>query len=239
MPVVYAVQNFHCESVGAIGDALRGEGLRIETVRAFDGQSIPKEMGSARGLVVMGGPMGVYERDRFRFLTAEMNLIEDALKRNLPVLGVCLGSQLLAGTLGANVRAGTVKEIGWYPVRLTESARSDPLFTGVPEEFTAYIWHGDVFDLPSGCVSLASSAITECQAFRHGDSAYGILFHMEVTEGIVRSMVEAFADELQGLQRNGSEILRELDRELPKLKTISDTVFPRWAKGVAGSGFKK
>jgi GMP synthase (glutamine-hydrolysing) len=129
-------------------------------------------MGDAAGLIVMGGPMGVYEEARFPFLRRERNLIERALADRVPVLGICLGSQLLASALGAPVRKGLRKEIGWHPVYLEDAAGDDPLFRETPVEFDAFHWHGDVFDLPTGAVRLAHSSLTEYQAFRYGENAY-------------------------------------------------------------------
>jgi GMP synthase (glutamine-hydrolysing) len=117
---------------------------------------------------------------------------------------------------------------------LTESAKTDPLWKGIAGSFPAYHWHGDVFELPRGAVSLASSALTKCQAFRYGKNAYGFLFHMEVTGKIIREMVQTFADELQveGLER--AAIIGGADRHLCRLNRIGGTVFGRWA-GLIGA----
>ncbi len=173
--------------------------------------------------------MGVYERDRYPFLRQEIRLIEQALREAKPVLGVCLGSQLLAVTLRAQVAKGKRKEIGWYPVSLTDSAVADPLWRGVESPFMAYHWHGDVFELPQGAVSLASSELTQFEGFRYGNNAYGFLFHMEVTEKIIRDMVGTFADELQREGIDGQEIVRKIKVYLPSLQRIGRAVFHRWA----------
>ena len=185
MAAVWVIQHIHCETPGTIAEALDREGISIQSVRVFAGEQIPKEMGAAAGLIVMGGPVGVYEQDRYPFLRDEICLIERALNEEKPVLGICLGSQLLASVLGGEVTKGKKKEIGWHTVTLSEAAAVDPLWKGVESSFTAYHWHGDVFELPRGAEPLASSALTPCQAFRYGDCAYGFLFHMEVTEKII------------------------------------------------------
>lgn len=229
MSKVWVLQHIHCETLGIIADALESAGVSAQYIRSFEGEAIPKETRDAAGLIVMGGPMGVYDHPRYPFLKDEMRLIARALQEEKPVLGVCLGSQLLAAALGAAVTRGKRKEIGWHPVTLLESAGSDPLWKGVEPSFTAYHWHGDIFGLPKGAVPLASSELTECQAFRYGRSAYGILFHVEVTEKLIQDMVETFADELREARVEGREILGKAGRFMPQLQKIGASVFRRWA----------
>ena len=235
MTKVWVLQHVNCETLGTITDALQAVGIRHEYVRAFKGEPVPKEMGDGAGLIVMGGPMGVYEQNSHPFLADEMRLIEKALSEQKPILGVCLGSQLLAATLGAAVTKGERKEIGWYPVALTDACKSDPLWKGIESPFTAYHWHGDIFDLPHEAVSLASSALTKHQAFRYGHGAYGFLFHMEVTPTIIQDMVETFQNELLQAKVDGEEILRKAPNHLPQLQAIGRLVFQRWA-GLVGKG---
>ena len=160
MAKIWVMQHHPVENLGSIADALEGAALAWQYVRTFEGQPVPKDMKGAGGLILMGGPQGVYEADEHPYLKEEMRLIESALKDDRPVLGVCLGSQLLAAALGAKVYKGTRREIGWHPVKLTADARDDRLLKGVPEQFTAFHWHGDIFDLPKDSVTLASSEIT-------------------------------------------------------------------------------
>jgi GMP synthase (glutamine-hydrolysing) len=226
-PTVLAIQHVRCETPGKIQEVLKQQGISTKIVRLFEGQTIPSNWVDIGGLVIMGGPMGVYEHDHYPFLRQEIRLIEEALKREKPVLGICLGSQLLASALGARVTPGKRKEIGWHPVRLTEAARTDPLWKGVAGSFTAYHWHGDIFELPRGAVSLARSALTKCQAFRYGRSAYGFLFHMEITEKVMRDMARTFADKLRAEGLDRAEIIRGANEHL--LKRIGGIVFSRWA----------
>ena len=229
MAEVLVLQHVAPETAGRIGDAVVAAGHSLRVVRSFAGEPVPKSLEAVAGLVVMGGPMGVYERDRFPYLNDELRLIEQALRSEQPLLGVCLGSQLLAHALGADVRPGAAKEIGWHGLTLYETAATDLLLSGAPRAFTAFHWHGDVFDLPAGAVGLARSARTAWQAFRYGGKAWGLLFHMEVTEPMVAGMVQAFPDELAGAGLEGQEILAHAASHLPTLERIATHAFARWA----------
>ncbi|MGH9450617.1 MAG: type 1 glutamine amidotransferase [Terriglobia bacterium] len=230
MKQVIVLQHAECEMPGLIAEALERKGFLPQTVRTFAGGAPPKEVGDAAGLVIMGGPMGVYEYERYPFIRGEMRLIENALREDTPVLGVCLGSQLLASTLGASVRRGKQKEIGWHRVTLSESSQRDSLLSGLDQSFMACHWHGDIFDSPANSTALASSEMTACQAFRYGANAYGFLFHMETTPAVLRGMVATFADELKQEGLEGGEIVREAEEHLPGLQKIGRQVFERWAE---------
>ncbi len=234
MPTVYALQHVFAEPLGIIDEALEASGIGAEYIRVFAGNPVPGDMTGAAGLVVMGGSMGVYEQAEYPFLSQEIRLIEAALKAEKPVLGVCLGSQLLAAALGAEVKKGDRKEIGWFPVALTKAASTDRLFSEVQRSFTAYHWHGDVFDLPGGAVSLASSAQTQCQAFSYQERAYGLLFHLEATHKIVEDMVRGFSGELDEEKIDGAEIIAQTRKHLTQLQRIGAPVFQRWASLIEG-----
>lgn len=166
MAFVIVLQHEACETLGTIEDALQSRGIAARVVHSYAGESVPRQIGEAVGLIVLGGPMGVSEQDRYPFLRQEMRLIGDALSHNVPVLGICLGAQLLAHTLGAEVTRAKQPEIGWYPLHLTEAARQDRLWVGIASPCMAFHWHGDAITLPVGAIALASSYLTTCQAFR-------------------------------------------------------------------------
>lgn len=161
------------------------------------------------------------------------------MSEHRPILGVCLGSQLLAAALDAPVRRGKQKEIGWHPVTLGWAAANDALWHGLPESFVAYHWHGDVFELPRGAIPLAWSKLTEHQAFRHGDSAYGLLFHLEVTQQIIRRMTRTFRGELREAGLSERPVLDGVAEHLPGLHAIGRTVFGRWAALATGESEAK
>ena len=229
MTTIWVLQHHPHEALGTITGSLEAAGIVAKHIRTFDGEPVPAGVEETAGLIVMGGPMGVYELSRYPFLVEEMRLIEQALRAEKPVLGVCLGSQLLAATLGAQVTRGKQKEIGWHRVTLTEPARKDCLWTGIEATFMGFHWHGDVFELPRGAVSLASSALTSCQAFRYNEHAYGLLFRVEVTKPMIQNWVKAFAEGLRGARIDGDEIVRKADEHLPQLQRIGGVVVQRWA----------
>ncbi|HEU5310226.1 MAG TPA: type 1 glutamine amidotransferase, partial [Candidatus Eisenbacteria bacterium] len=158
---VLVLQHVAPETPGLIADVLRARGVSIEMVHTHAGEPVPESIAGQLGLVVMGGPMGVYEQAEHPHLAQEIRLIQTAIEGGLPILGVCLGSQLLAASLGARVAPGT-KEIGWLPVELTEDAARDPLWQGIQSPFTPFHWHGDEFELPAGARPLACSKATAC-----------------------------------------------------------------------------
>lgn len=228
MPRVLVVQHSAPETLGIIADVFQERGVSDQYVRPFQGEQVPADLKGVDGLVVLGGPMAVRDQEIHPFLRQELALIGHALQAHKPILGVCLGSQLLAAALGARVAPGRKKEMGWHEVRLSDAVKSDPLWGGVERSFTAYHWHGDVFELPQQAVSLARSEATEHQAFRHGLNAYGLLFHMEVTENMIREMIRTFSDDLLEQGIDGGWLMEKSLGHLASLHRIGRTVFGRW-----------
>ncbi len=220
------------EGSAAIGVALRARGIDERVVRIDRGETVPSDLDGAAALLVMGGPMGVYEADRFPHLHDELRLIERAVAHGVPVLGVCLGSQLVAAALGARVERAARREIGWGEVRLREAARDDAMWAGGPASFVPLHWHGDVFELPRGAVSLASSAETEHQAFRFGTSVWGVLFHAELDAAGVAAFTEDFAAELPGPP---GDILAPAGEHLAALAPVRDRAFAAWADRIVAA----
>lgn len=172
-PTLLAIQHVPWETPHRILDACHN--LHVHTVKPLAGQPLPAH-DEVAGAVVMGGPMNVDETDRHPELAAEREWLAEALHREMPLLGICLGAQLLARALGAEVRPGEGPELGFAPVEI--DAPDDPILGGLAPSTTVLHWHGDVFDLPEGAAALATSAKTEIQAFRKGN-AWGVLFHPE------------------------------------------------------------
>ncbi|HEX4435058.1 MAG TPA: type 1 glutamine amidotransferase [Acidimicrobiales bacterium] len=179
------LQHVAFEGPGAVADALADAGADLTILRMDRGDAVPPPaaMTDVAGLVVMGGPMSVH--DDLAWLADERALLRQAVESGLPVLGVCLGAQQLAAALGAPVTPGPAPEYGLGEVHLTTEAISDPVFGAAPTPLPCVHWHGETFGLPDGAVRLAGNAAYENQAFRIGDRAYGLQFHVEVTGSLV------------------------------------------------------
>jgi GMP synthase (glutamine-hydrolysing) len=230
--VVRVLQHIEAEGPGLVAQALGSRDVDVAVTRADRGEPVPEHLDAAVGLLVMGGPMGVYEVDRYPYLASEQRLIESALRADVPVLGICLGSQLLAATLGANVAPGARKEIGWFDVTRREASADDALLGTTPLAFRALHWHGDVFDLPAGAVSLARSELTAHQAFRHGERAHGFLFHLEAGHAQVVAMAKEFADELRDAGVDGAALVAETPAAVRDVAPVANAVFAAWADSV-------
>jgi GMP synthase-like glutamine amidotransferase len=192
---VLVIQHLEAEAPGAIDTAARRAGLPTEIVRTDLGHRLPTDPEPYAALVVMGGPMSATSDDRFPTRLAELDLLRQARRAGTPILGVCLGAQLLALAAGGTVHRGTGIEVGWAPVDLLPAAATDALFTDLPGALTVLHWHGDTYDPPPGATPLARSARYPQQAFRVGANAWGLQFHVEVDADAVRSFVTQFPDE--------------------------------------------
>ena len=226
MKRVLVVQHERFEGPGTLRDALAGCELRF--LRTFAGDPVPDGV-AEDGLVVLGGGMGVYEADRYPHLRDEMRLLAATARTGAPILGICLGSQLLAAALGASVAKAPRKEIGWYPARLLPGSGDDALLQGLPASFTAFHWHGDAFTLPPGAVPLAASAMTPLQAFRAAPRAWGVQFHLETDAQVLAAMLESGADDVREAGGDPAEIRATAAEELPRLRALALRVFRRWA----------
>lgn len=204
----------------------------VEYVDVYKGVSVPTRIDGYDALIVLGGPQGVYEEDRYPYITAEIRLVEDALKKRVPTLGICLGSQILAKAAGAKVYKSGKKELGWYDVTLTEDADDDWLFLGFPSRFSAFHWHGDTFDVPSGSTLLASSEMFPNQVIKAGPGAYGIQFHLEVTEQMIREWVAINQEEFRPLKgiTDPETILSETPKRIEGLNRLGNALASRFIR---------
>lgn len=185
MRKVLVFQHVAHQILGTLNPALKEHGLNMRYVNFERTPDAQPSVEKYNGLIVLGGHMGVYEADKYKHIKIEAKLIEEALKKDIPILGICLGSQILAHVLGSPVRKHEEKEIGWHDIFLTEEGQKDPLFTHFKQREKVFQLHGDTFDIPSSCVHLAKSNVCPAQAFRYGNKVYGLQFHLEVDEPMI------------------------------------------------------
>ena len=229
MPRVTCFQHIDCEGPGTLLEILNAKGVQVEVLKPSQGQPVPDHPGD--GLIVLGGPMGVYEEKQFPWMTRELDAIRRCLDASIPVLGICLGSQMLAHASGGQVFRGAQPEVGWYPLSLTPEGHGDPLLLGLPSSFDAFHWHGDTFTLPGKAVRLAESTLYRNQIFKIGTNAYGFQCHLEVTEAMAREWSALYAKELtpQGGPNRPERILLGVGPKARELEGVSEMVFGRFA----------
>lgn len=233
MKSVLVLQHVPHESLGTLEQHFAAAGLAHHYVPLYEEVPTRLETDDAAGLVVLGGPMNVDEVDRYPFLAREVDWIRTAVSKELPLLGVCLGAQLLAKAMGSKVYPNPVKEIGWYEIDLTPQAADDPLFSGCTPRQQVFQWHGDTFDLPAGAVHLARSQHCAHQAFRYGPTAWGLQFHIEMTLDLALQWLEEPQNrqELASLDYIDPEVIRSrLPEALTVMQSLGRQVLGRFAE---------
>jgi len=227
------LQHIACEPPGVYEDVLRDRGAELHRVELDAGEPLP-DWREFAAIVTMGGPMSV--NDGIDWLDAEKTLIAQAVRAGTPFFGACLGSQLLAASLGARVYAGPAPEVGLLGVTLTDAGLTDPVFAGLPRELLTLQWHGDTFELPDGAVALASSAAYRNQAFRWGRRAYAVQFHLEVTSPMACewSEVPEYAQSLEQTLGPGAfpALLGELATHGEEMNGWARRLFAQWLDAV-------
>ncbi len=190
-------QHVAFEGPAAIEPFFNSKGHRVEVNRLYSGE--PAEIDSRTdALVIMGGPMGVGDESKYPWLAEEKRAIESALQKDLPILGICLGAQLLAEVLGAQVKSMGYREIGWFEVEARPEFLEHPLGKSFPPRFTPLHWHGDNFDIPQSAIRLGSSSACANQGFVYGDKHIGLQFHLEFDQKSVKRLARNAAHELTG-----------------------------------------
>ncbi len=228
-PRVLVLQHADPEHPGLITDAVRNVGGTLETVRGDLGQAIPSSLDGYAGLIIMGGPQSVYEEDRFTYLRAEKQLAREAIDNNIPLIGVCLGSQIIADVLGSEVHPSGGVEIGWRQITRSPDIAANPILSALPESFTPLHWHGDIYDLPDGATPIGSSEMTPVQGFIYGETTYAPLFHLEMTEQQITEMATLFPDDVRRGGLEPEELLSQTSAHAAAIKPIATEIFNRWA----------
>lgn len=193
---IHYLQHVAFEGPGFIEDWTRQNGHTLKGTKLYAGEP-PPDIQHIDWLIVLGGPMNVYEEADYPWLIQEKAYIADAVKKGLPILGICLGAQLIADQLGGRVTSNRYKEIGWFPVSLTEDAGQSQLFGNFPMQPLVFHWHGDTFNLPPGARRIASSPACPNQAFVYNDRVIGLQFHLESTEENIDLLLKNCAHDME------------------------------------------
>ncbi|UAY52976.1 type 1 glutamine amidotransferase [Ferruginibacter albus] len=193
---IHFIQHVPFEHPAYIGKWAEQNGHSFSITHIYNNETLPS-LKSFDMLVMMGGPMGAYDEDKFEWLVVERQFVKAAIDANKKVLGICLGCQIIAAVLGGNVYPHTQKEIGWWKVKKIEANKKHALLKDLPEEFTTFHWHGDTFDLPENAIQLFQSEATLQQGFAIGNNIAALQFHPEVEENLLASLTEHDRDELK------------------------------------------
>lgn len=192
--MIAIIKHIECEGPGTLGEFFEKAGIKTKIVELGKGEPLPKA-DRCDAVISLGGPMNVYEEDKYPFLKDEDKFVKEIIIKGIPFLGICLGGQILAKALNARIKKAPHKEIGWYFVSLNRKGYDDPLFKNLYNELSVFQWHEDTFEIPEKGVLLAESKICENQAFRYGKNAYGLQFHIEVTPLIIDKWINEYTEE--------------------------------------------
>ncbi len=220
---IHYIQHVPFETPQAIEDWAKKKGHDLSATHLYNHDSFPS-FDQFDWLFVLGGPMGVHDEEEYQWLKPEKEFIKGAIHANKVVIGICLGAQLIADVLGAEVHKHHMKEIGWFPVSLTPLGWDSPIFGRLPATFEAFHWHGDTFRMPQGALHIASSECCPNQAFIYGDRVIGLQFHIETTPDGVKALMEKCAHEF----KEESDYIQEPDKvleQIDKCAKLNETLF--------------
>lgn len=235
MKPVRIFRHIACEGPGYLATVLESHQIPYEIVRIDENQPVPNNLDDISGLVFMGGNMSV--NDPLDWIEQEVSLIQQASVRDMPVLGLCLGSQLICKALGGTVSPGDGKEIGWSPVHKLQPLNSDGWFDGLEESFTAFHWHGEECSIPEGATLLLRSECYDHQAFSLGNTL-ALQFHLEMTADMAREWVDLYQEEVNcghPCVQAEADILAEADIKSRELHETADVVFGNWIQRLSRS----
>ena len=231
-PKILVFQHVPYEPLGTLDPLLKESGFRIRYVNFGRNPNERPSLDKYAAIIVLGGPMNADQIDSYPNLLTEVDVLREAIDRDMSVLGICLGAQLLAKALGGSVKRNPSREIGWYDVELTDDGATDPVLSTFMPRQQVFQWHEDGIRLPPGAVHLASSPASDVQAFRHGEHAYGFQFHLEVSASLINRWLTV-ADNQAMLQDqcdaiDPPSILEQTDQSIESLQALSRKTFMRW-----------
>ena len=223
-----------CEPPGRLGTVLERHGCPYEMIRLDEGLPVPRDLNAVSGLVFMGGPGNVNEPPEW--MRQELILVRAAAERGIPMLGICLGGQLISKALGGTVRPGVTMEVGWHRVERIEDCGAPDWFAALPARFEVFQWHAHTFSLPPGAVALLRGRCTEAQAFAIGD-ILAMQFHLEITAESIRVLTQRYGSDMQPVSacvQDAATITADLQERTRRLHEIADCVFGRWVRVLRG-----
>lgn len=229
--MVLFIKHIDIEGPDTFGEFFKRRGRTIRTVDLYRQGFLPEDTRGIDAVISLGGPMNVYEEEKYPFLKAEREFIKKVLSEEIPFMGICLGSQLLAKACGAKVTLSPKKEIGFFQAHLSGDGQKDGLFEGLQERLEVFQWHEDMWELPSGATLLASSPGCPHQAFKVGPCAYGIQFHMEVTEPTIREWIEEYFTGKNAYEMGQKEkILKDYSEHKNSFHRMAETMYTNFLK---------
>ena len=224
------LQHLGIEPAALIGDVIADAGHTIETICIDRGEHVPSELSGYDGMIVMGGPMSAND-SHITYIRDEIALLKQAVAAGFPVLGICLGAQLLAKAADAEIVTSPVRELGWYPLHRTWDSADDPLFRTLEDGLMVFQWHGETFTLPDPATLVATHPDVPHQAFRIGSSQYGLQFHIEVDGAIIEPWIEAGECERSELGEAGIKAIRSQSPDyIPAADAFCRVMVSAWIK---------
>ena len=224
--MILYIMHVDIEGPETIAAFFEKRGFKSQIVKLYDDESLPKDLDGIDAVICLGGPMNVYEEDKYPYLKDENAFIQDVLKKEIPFLGICLGSQLLSKASGGNVTRSPEEEIGWRTISLTSDGQKDPLFKSLTKDFLVYQWHGDMFSVPDGGKLLAEGPDCPRQALKVGKNAYGIQFHVEITNKSINEWSDEYsAANPELLKTRKAEMLQGYENNRKLFENVAEIIY--------------
>jgi len=225
---ILIIKHVEIEGPDTIEEFFKNTSWNIRIIDLSKGDSLNRDFKDIAAVISLGGPMNVYEEKKYPFLKDEDEFLKKALKEKIPILGICLGAQLLAKACGAKVKKAPKEEIGWYKINLTDKGKKDTLFRGLDFQLDVFQWHEDMFEIPKDALHLAESQGSPNQAFKFGENAYGLQFHIEVTPKMIESWVNEYKESQERF--NAKDMLIEAYKRRESFRKQADTIYFNFAK---------
>ena len=228
---VLVIQHSDKESLGILGIQLVSSGIDYSYVRPFSGEKLPVDLNMFSGLIILGGPQSAYQENEFPYLSEEKAFLKKAIVHNLPMLGICLGSQLIAETLGSSVSAGPKMQVGFEPVNFNKSFLDNHAIQGITNyQVHPLHWHKDIYNIPPESSVLASSENTQVEGFVWKDNVWGLLFHLEPELAQIEDMANHFTHDLLEAGISKVKLLRSAEEYLQETHKTGEAIFSNWIR---------